>query len=221
MSGLTGAWVTRLRCRRGYPTRPDRQPADPRGAPPRLRTCRLTAMEFCRPTGSNAGATMSDRCDPVGSSTTASPTIAAGPWLCPTAVSCAAGIVCWSCTWTTALFRETPRPRPGAHGRSSRTRGRTCASWRWRSRLATWARVKAVHGMSLFASGLRRLGFRVTRLSDSTMTRLVRFYFVGLLAIYHPMGWRGAARARARGWPAEAWISTATLLGRYLDIPRP
>jgi hypothetical protein len=76
--------------------------------------------------------------------------------------------------------------------------------------------VRAVHGMSLFASGLRRLGFRVTRLPDSTMTRLARFYFVGLLAIYHPMGWRGAARARARGWPAEAWISTPALLGRYL-----
>lgn len=77
--------------------------------------------------------------------------------------------------------------------------------------------VIAVHAVSLDAPALRRLGFRVRALPDSIHTRLSRFFFVGLLAIYNPRGWAGAAHARRRGWPAEAWIGTDAFLQRNLD----
>jgi hypothetical protein len=79
--------------------------------------------------------------------------------------------------------------------------------------------VVAVHAVSLYAPALRRLGFRVRALPDSIHTRLSRFFFVGLLAIYNPRGWAGATHARRRGWPAEAWIGTEAFLERYLDAP--
>jgi len=70
-------------------------------------------------------------------------------------------------------------------------------------------RIDGVHAVSLYAPALRRLGFRSRPLRDSIHTRLTRFFFVGLLAIYHPLGWAGAQVAMQRGWPSEAWIGAA------------
>jgi hypothetical protein len=71
--------------------------------------------------------------------------------------------------------------------------------------------VKAVHAVSLVAPALARIGFQVEPLRPSAYTRLLRFYLIGLVAIYNPDGWRAADRVRTRAWPAEAWMSTATL----------
>ena len=72
--------------------------------------------------------------------------------------------------------------------------------------------VTAVHAVALVAPALARLGFEVKPLVPTNGTRLLRFYLIGLLAIYHPDGWRAAGRARARAWPSEAWMSTRTLV---------
>ncbi len=75
--------------------------------------------------------------------------------------------------------------------------------------------VKALVGITLFARAGRRLGFEVHALPTTWSTRLQRFFFVGLVAIYHPLGWRIAERYRARAWPGRAWMSRNTLLARY------
>jgi hypothetical protein len=66
--------------------------------------------------------------------------------------------------------------------------------------------VRALHAVSLIAPALGRVGFEVRPLPATWHTRLLRFYMVGLLAVYHPRGWQGARRARDRAWPAEAWM---------------
>ncbi len=71
--------------------------------------------------------------------------------------------------------------------------------------------VKAVHAVSLVAPALARIGFQVEPLRPSAHARLLRFYLIGLVAIYNPDGWKSAARERRRAWPAEAWMSAATL----------
>jgi hypothetical protein len=71
--------------------------------------------------------------------------------------------------------------------------------------------IRSVHAVSLIAPALARLGFEVTPLEPSLGARLLHFYLVGLLAVYHPEGWRAAERARTRSWPSEAWLSTAAL----------
>lgn len=71
--------------------------------------------------------------------------------------------------------------------------------------------VRALHAVSLLAPALGRLGFMTVSLEHSARSRLLRFYLVGLLAIYHPDGWRGARRASERAWPYEAWMSIAEL----------
>ena len=75
--------------------------------------------------------------------------------------------------------------------------------------------VAAVHGVSLIAPALARLGFEVTPLDRTAGARLLHFYLVGLLAVYHPEGWRSAGRARDGAWPAEAWMSTRRLATLY------
>lgn len=71
--------------------------------------------------------------------------------------------------------------------------------------------IRALHVVSLIAPALARLGFDVMPLKPTFSARLLHFYLVGLLAIYHPEGWRAAERARTRSWPSEAWLSTAAL----------
>ncbi|MDW7982635.1 MAG: hypothetical protein RMH81_07470 [Thermomicrobium sp.] len=75
--------------------------------------------------------------------------------------------------------------------------------------------VKALVGSTLFARAGRRLGFEVHPLPPTWYARLQRFFFVGLVAVYHPLGWRMAERYRERGWPGRAWMSRAELLARY------
>ncbi|HVC05698.1 MAG TPA: hypothetical protein VND88_13570 [Candidatus Acidoferrales bacterium] len=71
--------------------------------------------------------------------------------------------------------------------------------------------VRALHAVSLIAPALGRLGFTIVPLDQSARSRVLRFYLVGLLAIYHPDGWRGARHARERAWPYEAWMSIPEL----------
>ncbi len=75
--------------------------------------------------------------------------------------------------------------------------------------------VRALVGITLFARAGRRLGFEVHPLPPTWYHRLQRFFFVGLIAVYHPLGWRMADRYRDRAWPGRAWMSRATLLTRY------
>lgn len=75
--------------------------------------------------------------------------------------------------------------------------------------------VKALVGITLFARAGRRLGFEVHPLPPTWYTRLQRFFFVGLVAVYHPLGWRMAERYRERAWPGQAWMSRKTLFVRY------
>jgi hypothetical protein len=70
-------------------------------------------------------------------------------------------------------------------------------------------------GVTLFARAGPRLGFQVEPAPPTWYTRLQRFSFVGLIAIYHPLGWRMAERYRERAWPGRAWMSRASLLARY------
>ena len=75
--------------------------------------------------------------------------------------------------------------------------------------------VRAVRGVTLFARAGRRLGFEVRPLPPTWYARLQRFFFVGLLAVYHPRGWQAAERFRERGWPGETWMSRERLLHLY------
>lgn len=78
--------------------------------------------------------------------------------------------------------------------------------------------VRAVHGVSLLAAESRRLGFEVHPLPRTWRWRLVRFYLVGLAALYHPRGWRGSRHLQAR-WPGELWLSAAELRRRLGSAP--
>ncbi|HVC40863.1 MAG TPA: hypothetical protein VND54_02685 [Candidatus Saccharimonadales bacterium] len=82
------------------------------------------------------------------------------------------------------------------------------------ARLVTTGRlgsVVALHAVSLIAPALARLGFEVVPLESTLRNRLLHFYLVGLLAVYHPDGWKAAGRARRGSWPSEAWISARGL----------
>lgn len=75
--------------------------------------------------------------------------------------------------------------------------------------------VKAVHGITLFASAGRRLGFEVRPLPRTWRWGLVRFFLVGLLAVYHAEGWHRAARLTQDLWPGEVWMSKSALSDRF------
>ncbi|MCM8747913.1 hypothetical protein NET02_01995 [Thermomicrobiaceae bacterium CFH 74404] len=75
--------------------------------------------------------------------------------------------------------------------------------------------VRALRGVTLFARAGRRLGFEARPLPVTGTARLQRYFFVGLLAVYHPRGWQAAERFRERGWPGEAWMSRERLLDLY------
>lgn len=75
--------------------------------------------------------------------------------------------------------------------------------------------VRALVGITLFARAGRRLGFEVQPLPPTWYHRLQRFFFVGLIAVYHPLGWQMADRYRERAWPGRAWMSRTALLARY------
>ena len=74
--------------------------------------------------------------------------------------------------------------------------------------------VAAIRGLTLLTVPARRLGFDVRPLPRTWGPRLLHFYLVGLVAIYHPHGWRGAAYMRQAAWPGEVWMSIDGLLRR-------
>lgn len=75
--------------------------------------------------------------------------------------------------------------------------------------------VVAIHGVTLLAPPGTRLGFEFHPLPRTLGWAFVHYFLVGLLAVYHPRGWQGAARVRERAWPGELWMSRDTLLARF------
>lgn len=73
----------------------------------------------------------------------------------------------------------------------------------------------AVHGITLLARPGVRLGFEYRPLPRTAGWALVHYFLVGLLAVYHPRGWRGALRVREHAWPGELWLSRDALLRRH------
>jgi hypothetical protein len=74
--------------------------------------------------------------------------------------------------------------------------------------------IRAIHGVTLFAPAGRRLGFEVRPLPRTLYWALVRFFMLGLLAVYHPAGRRRLNRRAARLWPGEVWMSRSALVAR-------
>jgi len=77
-----------------------------------------------------------------------------------------------------------------------------------------FAQVRALHGVTLFASPGPRLGFELHRVPHNSAWSLQRFYLISLLPIYHRDGWREFDRMRRDRWPAELWMSVNQLVGR-------
>ena len=67
--------------------------------------------------------------------------------------------------------------------------------------------VRAVHGLTPFATILRREGFELHPIRPTAGARLTRMYMAGLLALYHPDGWSRVTPERAARWPGEVWMS--------------
>jgi peptidoglycan-N-acetylglucosamine deacetylase len=74
--------------------------------------------------------------------------------------------------------------------------------------------VRALHGVTMFATPGRRLGFEVRRVRHTWTWSLERYFLIGLLPIYHRDGWREFERMRRDRWPAELWMSVAQLIAR-------
>lgn len=77
-------------------------------------------------------------------------------------------------------------------------------------------RIAALHGTTLFAVPGGRLGFEVRAVPQSIGWALERYFLIGLLPIYHRDRWKAFDRFRQSRWPAELWMSAATLRSRYL-----
>jgi hypothetical protein len=76
------------------------------------------------------------------------------------------------------------------------------------------SRARALHGVTLFASPGRRLGFELHPVPHTWTWSLQRFYLISLLPIYHRDGWREFDHMRRNRWPVEAWMSIKHLLAR-------
>ena len=75
-------------------------------------------------------------------------------------------------------------------------------------------RVMALHGVTLFASPGRRVGFEVHQVPHTWTWSLERYFLIGLLPIFHRDGWREFDRMRRNRWPAELWMGIDALLRR-------
>ncbi len=80
--------------------------------------------------------------------------------------------------------------------------------------------VKAIHAITLFASTGNRLGFEVHTLPHTFGWALVRYFMVGLIALYHPDGWEHAARTRKTMWPGEMWLGIESIRKRAAEMKR-
>jgi len=74
--------------------------------------------------------------------------------------------------------------------------------------------VRALHGVTLYATAGPRLGFELHPVPHTWSWALQRFYMIGLLPIYHPNGWSEVDRMRRGRWPGELWMSRAALARR-------
>jgi hypothetical protein len=74
--------------------------------------------------------------------------------------------------------------------------------------------VKALHGVTLFATAGRRLGFESRPLRRSWYQALQRFFMAGLVMLYHPAGWE-AVQHQGDRWPSEVCMSVTALDDRY------
>ena len=77
--------------------------------------------------------------------------------------------------------------------------------------------VRAIRGVGLLAEATRRVGFEVRPLPHSMRWALIRHVLALVLASHH----RAGAKDLDRGlpWPAEAWMSSQTLLTRLKSKP--
>ena len=88
-----------------------------------------------------------------------------------------------------------------------------------RGRARRGATVRALRGITLFASPGRRLGFELHPVPHTWAWSLQRFYLISLLPIYHRDGWREFERMRRNRWPAELWMSVDQLRARWQVKP--
>lgn len=75
--------------------------------------------------------------------------------------------------------------------------------------------VVALYGVTLFHPLARRLGFQTAPLAATPGNRLLRFFLLGLLAIYHREGSRRAVLLTPDSWPHAVWMSRTALAARY------
>jgi len=80
--------------------------------------------------------------------------------------------------------------------------------------------IRALHGVTMFATPGRRLGFEVRPVRHTWNWSLQRYFMIGLLPIYHRDGWQEFDRMRRDRWPAELWMSVPHLIGRR-QLPAP
>jgi len=76
------------------------------------------------------------------------------------------------------------------------------------------AQVRALHGVTLFASPGRRLGFELHPVPHTWTWSLQRFYMISFLPIYHRDGWHEFDHMRRHRWPSELWMSINYLVAR-------
>jgi peptidoglycan-N-acetylglucosamine deacetylase len=74
--------------------------------------------------------------------------------------------------------------------------------------------MRALHGVTLFASPGRRLGFELHPVPHTWSYAVQRFYLIALLPIYHRDGWREFDHMRRHRWQAELWMSLNQLMAR-------
>lgn len=75
--------------------------------------------------------------------------------------------------------------------------------------------VRAIHGITLYATVFSRVGLEQRELPRTPWWRLVRYYMVGLLITYHPDGWKRISNMEeAELWPGELWLGIETLRRR-------
>jgi hypothetical protein len=90
----------------------------------------------------------------------------------------------------------------------------------WVAHTPTLADIRALHGESLLGRAAPRLGFIVLPPRKNPYTWLNRFYFSGIIVIYHPHGLARLAQGHTRHtYPQEVWMSRRALRARYGPVP--
>ncbi len=71
--------------------------------------------------------------------------------------------------------------------------------------------VRAMYGITLFAETGSRLGMETHLVPHTFHAKLVRYFMIGMIALYHPNGWKHAAKTGENLWPNEVWIGLETM----------